>query len=97
MEEDILKYSPTVMFRGTPCIIQKIGLKPTFACHDYEMLSNIVRGIECLIKFIKPYFSLNVAAINSPDFSVFIDEFPKNVKIKKQMFYLSIYFCNLMS
>ena len=21
MEEDILKYSPTVMFRGTPCII----------------------------------------------------------------------------
>ena len=22
MEEDILKYSPTVMFRGTPCIIK---------------------------------------------------------------------------
>ena len=21
MEEDILKYSPTVMFRGTPCIL----------------------------------------------------------------------------
>ena len=27
MEEDILNYSPTVMFRGTPCIIENNPLK----------------------------------------------------------------------
>ena len=27
MEEDILNYSPTVMFRGTPCIKKKNLLK----------------------------------------------------------------------
>ena len=26
MEEDILKYSPTVMFRGTPCMSVYLGL-----------------------------------------------------------------------
>ena len=27
MEEDILKYSPTVMFRGTPCRMSQINSK----------------------------------------------------------------------
>ena len=29
MEEDIQKYSPTVMFRGTPCITTEIVLRAT--------------------------------------------------------------------
>ena len=27
MEEDILKYSPTVMFRGTPCSLKAVFFK----------------------------------------------------------------------
>ena len=31
MEEDILKYSPTVMFRGTTCIFKVYNIQVVFA------------------------------------------------------------------
>ena len=46
MEEDILKYSPTVMFRGTPCklSITKGDHKEIKQFkHDVTIVSNITR------------------------------------------------------
>ena len=40
MEEDILNYSPTVMFRGTPCILLNLGLISRQRCIKDELIDN---------------------------------------------------------
>ena len=39
MEEDILKYSPTVMFRGTPCIkvVYNKSINSNSLCRPYHV------------------------------------------------------------
>ena len=41
MEEDILKYSPTVMFRGTPCI--------TVNFKDMKTVYPILEPSQCMV------------------------------------------------
>ena len=50
MEEDVLNYSPIVMFRGTPCIFtfnDVIPVNPDVAVSENKKLGEIVCKIFC--------------------------------------------------
>ena len=83
MEEDILKYSPTVMFRGTPCRLVIFFLNPDypseteFTVHT-QSINTISFSVLDLnfnrIKIIKVLFFLflffHLQSVLAPEFSI---------------------------
>ena len=57
MEEDILKYLPTVMFRGTPCTSFLIFQKPGADQLQGEYAKNIgeLKGLLTYFKILQKY------------------------------------------
>ena len=62
MEEDILKYSPTVMFRGTPCTYEWGGLtmyknasEIFFSVFKFSMNSVISKYLSLISSNLQPY------------------------------------------
>ena len=61
MEEDILNYSPTVMFRGTPCILQNIEIYISKGTEFFVTNSTFLISISLLSNVVEiRYFKLRI-------------------------------------